>query len=169
MEDGTYSGEYVFPRNQDGNPVHLPPFTTLRPPPITPAGKKAVFVDSSWELHDLPLPQWLLDYDFPPPSTLEWSYINRIKSAGHYPLFVHAYFLRALILHDDIGHFDSLVQSGHDQRAADRQRAIDTDNARIAMEEQNAIKAAEYAAILASATPAPPPSTPPDAPPPPTT
>jgi hypothetical protein len=125
MEDGTFSGEYKFPKNNDGNPIHVPPFTTLVPPPFVPAGKKAMW-NGMWNLVDITLPQWLIDYDFPPPANFEWPFINRMKAAGVYALFVHAYFLRGLITVDDTVYFDSLIKAGDDQRIADRLLAKNT-------------------------------------------
>ncbi len=134
MEDGTFSGVYKFPKNGDKEAVHLPPFTTLTPPPFIPAGKKAVWTGAAWLLQTLPLPMWLQEYDFQPPTWFEVPFINRLKAAGVYEIFVHAYFLRGIIAEDSTAYFDTLVQQGVAQRAADRQRAVDADNARLAME-----------------------------------
>lgn len=132
MADGTYAGEYVFPRNKDKEEIHVPPFTTLVPPPMILAGKKATWNGLAWALSDLPLPQWLEDYEYPQPGWLELPYIARMKKAGVYELFVHAYFVKGFIPEDSVAAFDALVQAGVDQRIADHQRALDTDAARIA-------------------------------------
>ena len=41
-DDGSYIGPYTFPNNGDQEAVHLPPRTTLTPPPADiPAGHEA--------------------------------------------------------------------------------------------------------------------------------
>jgi hypothetical protein len=125
MEDGTYAGVYKFPKNKDQQYyTHMPPFTTLVPPPDAPAGKVAKWNGASWGLVNLPLPQWLVDFDFPPPNRLELPYIQRMKNAGVYLRFIQAYFDRGLITENTEAAFDALVQAGVDSRAADHALAL---------------------------------------------
>ncbi len=127
LEDGTFVGVYKFPRNGDvADYIHMPPLTTLLPPPAMPAGKIAKWTGTAWSLINAPLPQWLVDFDFPSPDRLEIPYIARMKNAGVYGLFVKAYFDKGLVPSADPAAFDLLVGAGADSRAADRIKALAT-------------------------------------------
>lgn len=52
--DGRFIGEYEFPNNQDRDEIHLPPFTTLEPPPVGDSNDIAFFVDGEWILEIVP-------------------------------------------------------------------------------------------------------------------
>jgi hypothetical protein len=46
-----FIGEYEIPALNEES-VHVPPNTTLTAPPAIPAGKEAVWNDTSWQLQD---------------------------------------------------------------------------------------------------------------------
>ena len=52
--DGRFIGEYEFPNNQDRDEIHLPPFTTLKPPPVGDADDIAFWRGAAWELVVVP-------------------------------------------------------------------------------------------------------------------
>jgi hypothetical protein len=47
-EDKKFTGEYVFPKNKDGEEIHMPPFTTLISPPISEKGYSPYWNGSEW-------------------------------------------------------------------------------------------------------------------------
>lgn len=50
-ETGEYRGEYKFPNNKDKEEVHMPPNTTLTPPPgDVPSGLVPCWKDDAWVL-----------------------------------------------------------------------------------------------------------------------
>ena len=51
---GQYMGEYVFPNNLDKDEIHLPPYTTLIPPPVGDANDVAFWRGDAWELVVVP-------------------------------------------------------------------------------------------------------------------
>lgn len=51
--NGEFRGVYEFPNNLDKEEIHMPPYTTLIPPPEEiPAGKIACWNGDVWELKD---------------------------------------------------------------------------------------------------------------------
>jgi hypothetical protein len=45
-----FIGEYSFPDNLDKEETHLPPYTTLTPPPTAGSGERAFWRDGAWVL-----------------------------------------------------------------------------------------------------------------------
>lgn len=50
-----FIGEYSFPNNKDKLEIHLPPHTTLTPPPAIPEGQAAYWREGQWVLDAAPL------------------------------------------------------------------------------------------------------------------
>lgn len=53
-DEKQYIGEYEFEDNLDKEDVHIPPRTTLIPPPAVPEGMRAVWNGTSWGLEESP-------------------------------------------------------------------------------------------------------------------
>ena len=47
-----FAGVYEFPNNLDKEEIHMPPNTTLVPPPVIPTGKEALWDGAGWSLVD---------------------------------------------------------------------------------------------------------------------
>ena len=51
-EHGDFRCVYEFPNNMDKEEIHMPPFTTLVPPPEIPNGMLAYWNGTEWELRE---------------------------------------------------------------------------------------------------------------------
>jgi len=82
--DGHFVGDYEFPNNLDKEEVHLPPFTTLTPPPCdVPCGCCVFWRNGAWVIEADPTPKPerppIDDYTM----LMPW-YIEHLKKEGQW-------------------------------------------------------------------------------------
>jgi hypothetical protein len=91
-DSGKFIGIYKFPNNKDKEEIHVPPFTTLTPPPSNiPKGLSAYFRKGTWELDDDENPHNSIKFEKVLYSTLLPEYLQDLKDIKLYDRLIDFY------------------------------------------------------------------------------